>query len=73
MASRNLPHVRALEFRADDQVKLLRDIATWFKRTQKAARVPQFLLSVHLDLSEDDLDEPEPYTATVYVDGDDLG
>lgn len=66
---RHLPHVTAHEFRAADQVALLREIATWFKTTEKQARLPLFLLGVQLDLREEDIDSPKPYKATVFLDG----
>jgi hypothetical protein len=66
---RELGHVTAYEFRAKDQPTLLREIATWLARLHKTHPLPSFLLGIYCDIQEEDLPEPEPYSAIVYLDG----
>ena len=69
MTTRQLPGVRCVEFRAASQPALLREIAKWLAAVEKRHRLPPFVLSIHLDLREEDLDAPNAFTALVYVDG----
>ena len=57
--------VTGYEFRASTQAALLRNIARWFSNECPKS----FLVGVHLDLREEDMDDRRPYTATVFIDG----
>lgn len=64
---RSLGHVRSFEFRGPTQPTLLRRIAKWIAEEEKKKRLPNFLLT--LDLREEDLDDKDSFTATIFLDG----